>query len=65
MSFIGKFFSRKFLVGVSTIIAGLVMVFVELEADQAVVVSQKIAGAVTALMGALGYMNAEAKVDAS
>lgn len=56
---IRKLTSRKFLTGASLVISGLLLVFGFAENT-----AETVAGAVMAIVGAVGYMLAEAKVDA-
>lgn len=57
--FINKITSRKFLTGLSLIVSGLLLIFGFADST-----AETIAGAVMAIVGGVGYMLAEAKVDA-
>ena len=58
--FMKKISSRKFLTALAGVISGLVIIF---GLDQDVI--NTIAGAVTAMASVIGYISAEAKIDAA
>ena len=57
---IRKLTSRKFLTGLSLVVSGLLLIFGFADST-----AETIAGAVMTICGAVGYMLAEAKVDAN
>ncbi len=56
---IRKLTSRKFLTGASLVVSGLLLIFGFAETT-----AETVAGAIMAIVGGVGYMIAEAKVDA-
>lgn len=72
IAFLKKFQQRKFLVALGMIVAGLVAMFTDVEvADAENQVSiymaylPKVVGAMVAILAALGWIKAEAEVDAA
>lgn len=64
MSILKKLTSRKFIMAVVSVVIGVAMVF-GIEGSEIVEIVSTIGGIVTALGGAVVYINAEAKVDAA
>lgn len=64
MNLLKKLTSRKFLMAVVSVAIGMAMAF-GIEGSEIVEIVGIIGGVLTALGGAVGYMNAEAKVDAA
>ena len=64
MSIVKKLTSRKFLMAVVCVVIGIAMAF-GVEGSEIVEIVSTISGIVTALGGAVVYINAEAKVDAA
>lgn len=63
-SFVERFTSRKFLVSLIPIFAGLFMAF-GVDGDELVDIVTKVAGLVTTLGGVLSFTIPEAKIDAA
>ncbi len=70
--FIQKLTSRKFLAALALVVAGLYAMFRDIPIDQAqssvevyMAYVPNVVGALTAVLGALGFMKAEAEVDAA
>ena len=64
MNILKKLTSRKFIMAVVSVVIGVAMVF-GIEGSEIVEIVSTIGGIVTALGGAVVYINAEAKVDAA
>ena len=70
--FLQKLTSRKFLAAVTLVVAGLYAMFRDVPVEQAqtsvevyMAYVPNVVGALTAILGALGFMKAEAEVDAA
>lgn len=63
-SFIERFTSRKFLMSLVPVIAGLLIAF-GVEGSEIVELVSTVVGLTTTLLGALGFCTTEAKVDAA
>ena len=64
MNILKKLTSRKFMMAVTCVVIGIAMAF-GIEGGEIVEIVSTIGGIVTALGGAVVYINAEAKVDAA
>ena len=70
--FLQKLTSRKFLAAATLVIAGLIAMFRDVPVEQAQTTTEvymayvpNVVGALTAILAALGFMKAEAEVDAA